>query len=494
MRPRLRLVHALSLMLLAAVLLAVLAMGGVMAWNLRHGFADYLGARDVERLEQFAALVGERAEQAGGADALRSGRLDMIELQREHAWREGMPVPGLPGGPPRPLDGGDGQAGERPGPPPGGPESFGQRVVIVGLDGQVLLGRPLRPGHETLVERPVRVGGVDVAFVRMRPARAVPDAVQARFLQSQYLGIASVAAALVLLALGGAWWVAGRWVRPLLAVQAASARIARGELDVRLPDDGRSDEIGDVVRNLNHMAEGLQRLEGARRRWIADISHELRTPLTVLRGEIEALADGVRPLGAEAVLSLREEVLRLGALVDDLHLLALSDLRSLPCHFAPVDVLALVRQAVQRHERRARSAGLTLVLELSDPDADADWAAHWDARSIDQLLGNLIDNSLRYTDAPGQVRLTLARLPGGRIALQIDDSAPGVPADDLPRVFEPLYRADAARSRHRGGSGLGLAICAALVQAHGGQVQAAASALGGLCVRIELPREPGEIA
>jgi two-component system sensor histidine kinase BaeS len=115
----------------------------------------------------------------------------------------------------------------------------------------------------------------------------------------------------------------------------------------------------------------------------------------------------------------------------------------------------------------------------------------WDGRRIEQLLGNLLDNSLRYTDAPGCVRLTL-QIDAGEVLIDLDDSAPGVPAVDAARLFEPLYRADAARSRHTGGSGLGLAICHAIVQAHGGAITATASELGGLQVRIRLPRLAGE--
>jgi two-component system, OmpR family, sensor histidine kinase BaeS len=484
---RLRFVHTLSLLLMGSVLLAVLAMAAVTAWHLRNGFAEYLAARDIERLEQFAELVAEAAERAGGADALRERRLDMRELLDQLARRQGVEP--------------------RRGPPPSGGEGFGARVALVSPEGLPLMGRPLPRSDAGFVERPVRVRGELVALARMQRGAAVPDAVELRFLRSQYLGILAVAAALVLLALASAWWLARRWVRPLLAVQDATARIARGELAVRLvgPQQGeaRGDEIGDLVRNINHMATGLQRLEGARRRWVADISHELRTPLAVLRGEIEALVDGVRPLRHEAMLSLREEVLRLGALVDDLHLLAMSDLNALPCHFAELDAASLVQRLVQRFEARASAVGLTLQAELGaagsrpasmSASASASMWVHWDSARIEQLLSNLIENSLRYTDSageePGRIVLTLRR-DGPQLVIDINDSAPGVPTADLPRLFEPLYRADVARSRHRGGSGLGLAICQAIVRSHGGTISAGASALGGLHVQIVLPASPG---
>lgn len=487
---RLRLVHTLSLLLLAAVSVAVLAMGSMMAWNLRNGFTDFLAARDVERLEQFVTLVERSAEQAGGRDALSQRRLDMPALLQEFARRDGGPPdrarPPRPRGPDGP-DGPDRPAG-REGPPdraqapPGGPDGFGRRVAVYGLDGRPVLGRPLPPGTGPYIERPVRLQGELVAWARMLREPPVPDAVETRFLRSQYLGIAAVAAALLLLALASAWWLARRWVRPLVAIQHATSRIARGELDVRLHIE-RSDEIGDVVRNINRMAEGLKGLEGARRRWVADISHELRTPLAVLRGEIEALVDGVRPLQRAAILSLQEEVLRLGSLVDDLHLLAMSDLQALPCHFADADAVQIVQGVVQRFATRAAALGLTLSCDTSGLAA---LPVRWDGARIEQLLGNLLENSLRYTDAPGRVVLALRRA-AGHVTLDIDDSAPGVPAADLARLFEPLYRADAARSRQRGGSGLGLAICDAIARAHGGRILAQASSLGGLRLRIELP-------
>jgi two-component system sensor histidine kinase BaeS len=284
------------------------------------------------------------------------------------------------------------------------------------------------------------------------------------------------------LGLVGARWIAGRWVRPLLGIQDATSRIARGELSIRLPTS-RPDEIGDLIRDINAMAEGLQRLESARRRWIAEISHELRTPLTVLRGEIDALAEGIRPLNPEAVASLGEEVLRLAALVDDLHLLAMADLNALPCYFTECDAVQLAQRVHQRFERRASALGISL--EIKTP-AEGTLPVYWDLQRMEQVLTNLLDNSLCYTDTPGRIRLCVQRHQE-RVWLLVEDSEPGVPASDLGRLFDPLYRSDTARGRHRNGSGLGLAICAALVRAHVGRITAAASELGGLSILVDLP-------
>ena len=379
------------------------------------------------------------------------------------------------------------------GPPPRPVDSidaFKDRVAVYGLDGQAKLGRSLPLEAGTYIERPVRLRADVVAMVRMAKLKPVPNEVEVRFLNAQYQSIAVVACVLLLIALIGAFWISGHWVRPLIEVQAATERIAQGDFDTRL-NTRRSDEIGDAMRNINQMAASLKKLEGARRQWIADMSHELRTPLTVLRGEIDGLIDGVIVQTPQAMLSLREEVLRLNALVDDLHLLAMADLRALPCYFEEVDAVQLLEGIVQRFSLRAAQQGLTLTLEAFH---EGPMVVRWDARRIEQLVGNLLDNSLRYTDAPGQVLVRLRSDGQEKVVIEVEDTAPGVSANDLPRLFEPLYRGDASRDRSTGGSGLGLAICSQMAQAHHGVIRAEASARGGVLFHLELPRLGDEAA
>ncbi len=345
-----------------------------------------------------------------------------------------------------------------------------------------LRGKSLPADAGAYVEKPVDVQGNTVATVRMLRLKPVPSDVETRFLTSQYQSILVVAGVLLLAALLMAHWVARHWVRPLLEMQDATEKIAQGAFDTRLSTH-RSDEIGDAMRNINRMAEGLHMLETSRRRWIADMSHELRTPLTVLRGEIDALIDGIIAMSPQALQSLREEVLQLNALVDDLHLLAMADLRALPCYFEDMEAVAFVEGIVQRFSLRASQQGLTLQLERK-PQAPI--GVRWDAKRMEQLLGNVLDNSLRYTDAPGQVVLTI-QSHEAHVTLSVEDTAPGLSLNDLSRIFEPLYRADLSRGREVGGSGLGLAICQQIAKAHHGAIRAEASALGGVKFLITLP-------
>jgi two-component system sensor histidine kinase BaeS len=500
-----RLAHTLSLMLIAAVLVTVAAMGGAMIWNLHSGFADYIQARDDERLQRFAQVVSERITQAGSLQALTSQPESMRGLLDALAERDGIPRPphpnsmprGRPGGPPPfgpPPEQGPHAAGapDTPGPrgdavrtpPPGGQgdHPFDRRVVVTDPQGRQVLGRPQLASAPTR-SLPVQLGGQTVATVRMVVADNPPAGVEARFLRRQYTALAVVSAALLVLAVALAWVLARRWVRPLLAVQVATHRIALGHLDVRLQESPGKDEVADVVRNVNRMASALQQLQGARKRWLAEISHELRTPLTVLRGELDALADGIRPLTPAAVQSLQDEVRALGNLVDDLRELAVSDLGHLSCEHALVDLQAVLERVQQRFAQRATQAGLALAL---DPADAAGLQVSGDAGRLEQLLSNLLENSLRYTDAPGHIDIGLSRTDH-TVVLQVQDSAPGVSANHLPHLCEPLYRVDAARSRHNGGSGLGLAICEAIVRAHGGTMQASHASLGGLCIQVSLP-------
>jgi len=482
---RIRLVHTQALLLLSAVLLTVLCMGALNAWNLRNGFSDFLASRDAERLEKFASLVSARAEQAGGLNGLVAQGIDLRELLREFGKAQGgLPHP-KPHQPP-PMADGEPRGFFAPPPPRPPPidsiDAFKDRVALYTRNGQPLLGKSLPPDAGSTLERSVYVQGEVVATVRMLKLKPVPDDVEARFLTSQYQSIVVVACVLLVAALLSALWIARRWVRPLIEMQFATEQIAQGDFETRLNTD-RSDEIGDVMRNINQMAHALKKLEASRRQWIANISHELRTPLTVLRGEIDALIDNIIVMSPQALLSLREEVQQLSALVDDLHLLAMADLRALPCYFEDVEAAALIAGVVQRFARRAAEMKITLTLASDLPDPI--WV-RWDARRIEQLLGNLLDNSLRYTDAPGQTTVAIHAIEE-HVIITVEDSAPSVAQHDLSRIFEPLYRADVSRSKKAGGSGLGLEICDQIAKAHHGSLRATASSLGGLRFTLELP-------
>lgn len=475
---RLRIAHQLSLLIATAVVLAVLAVGGLSVWNLRSGFGDYLQARDDEQLARLVQLVEQRAAGDPSMDWLRDRREAMRELMDTFNGRGAREEPPPPPGPP------EFEGNRQPG-------NLGLRVLILDMQGRHLGGRALPPGgHRTV--REVKVNGIPVATITVL-GQATPDGIDTHFLQRQYRGLAGAALGTIALSLLLAWWVAARWARPLRELQRATRRIARGEQAVHLPVGNapgalRSGalEIDQLITDVNAMSAALAALEATRRTWIAEISHELRTPLAVLRGELEAIEDGARQASPAVLRSLRDEVSQLTRLVDDLHTLAVADLGRMPCEFTPGDVNEALLRMTHRFDARAAQMGLVLDIIPAGQPIKADW----DFGRIEQLLTNLLENSLRYTRAPGRI-VVRWQASAHTVTLTVEDSAPGVPAAQLSKVFEPLFRADASRTRTgQHGSGLGLSIVRAIARAHRGNAQVYASSLGGLALQIELPLQP----
>lgn len=489
---KIRLFTLTFLLIAGTGLVGELAMAGVMSLNLQRGFVDYLAANDRERLNAMISMASDEGERRGGLAAFRRGAFTLPQLI--HAVRPGPP-PGRRGPPPPPDD-------DRPPPPPPDearnpnfdpdrrgppPEPIERRLIIRDQTDRILEGPPLprrRDQIERIVRRDVVLDGEVIGSVAMLARGRPAGGVEARFLTSQYQGAGLLALLLLAVSLLPAWLVARWGERTAQQMVGATDAIATGAFDARAPEPAIS-EVAAVARNINQMAATLGRLETARRRWLAEVSHELRTPLAAIRGELDALVDGVRPLSQAAIASVQEEALSLGRLVEDLHFIATADLARPPCRFESCDAVALCHDAAVRFAAQAAAAGIDLTV---DTQGRAAFAVLWDAARIEQLLANALTNSLRYTDAPGRVALALT-VEGAQVQLLIDDSPPGVPTAALSQLFEPLYRLEEARDRAHGGSGLGLAVSDAIVRAHGGTIVAESSPLGGLRLRILLPIE-----
>ncbi|MBX3168053.1 MAG: HAMP domain-containing protein [Candidatus Eremiobacteraeota bacterium] len=271
--------------------------------------------------------------------------------------------------------------------------------------------------------------------------------------------------------------------RPLLRLLRGTQKLAGGDYQTRITVEA-GDELGQLARRFNHLAHTLERGNESRKQWIADVSHELRTPLAVLRAEVEALQDGVRPANAEAFELLHGQVMALTALTEDLFQLARADLGQLNYKMREVELWKLLQEASEPFQSRYAKAGL----ELSVVQETARLQAHvWgDPDRLRQLLSNLLENSLRYTEAPGRVELR-CQDTGTHWRIRLDDSPPAVAAEMRDRLFERFFRVEPSRSKKLGGAGLGLSICNAIAQAHEGQLRAAASPLGGLRVEFTLP-------
>jgi two-component system OmpR family sensor kinase/two-component system sensor histidine kinase BaeS len=269
--------------------------------------------------------------------------------------------------------------------------------------------------------------------------------------------------------------------RPVVRLTEATRAVAAGDLGVRV--SGRyPGELGELADSFNRMTEELARADQLRRNMTADVAHELRTPLSVIQGKIEGVLDDVYPATPAHLEPILEETKLLAHLVEDLRLLALAEAGQLSLNRQAVDVGDLLRDSQVNFGPQADDRGITLALDLLSelPLVEAD------RRRVAQIVGNLLTNALRHTPQGGCVTLS-ATVVEGAVEVSVSDTGAGIPADDLPYIFERFWRGEKSRSRAGGGSGLGLAIARQLVEAHGGSV-GVESVLGeGSVFRFTLP-------
>ena len=310
-------------------------------------------------------------------------------------------------------------------------------------------------------------------------------ALQASFREAlgQALVVAGLAA--LLTAIGASLYVTARVVRPIRRQVDASRRIAAGHYTERVPG-GPDDELGDLAMSFNAMATALEATERRRLELIGDVAHEMRTPVATLRGYLEGVLDGVVEPSERTWGKLLAEAARLGRLIDDLQELSRAEARQLALRIHAVRPEIITQAAVDRVSNDFTDKGLTLHVTvptgLGTVFADEDRAL--------QVLTNLLTNALRYTPAPGSVRLSLTR-DGDSVHFEVADSGVGIAAEHLPQVFERFYRVDKSRSRASGGSGIGLTIARALVEAMAGQIWALSDGPGqGSVFGFSLPLAP----
>lgn len=280
---------------------------------------------------------------------------------------------------------------------------------------------------------------------------------------------------------------------PIDQLSRAAHALARGDLSARVaaqPQPSRlgDDELTELSATFNVMAGSLQKAETLRRDMTADIAHELRTPLAVMRGNLEAMLDGVYPPDAEHLQPVLNQVHLLTRLVEDLRTLALAEAGQLPLTKRPTDLSRLIETTLTSFQANAEAQRVTLTAHPIETLATIDI----DPDRIQQTVGILIANALRHTPADGSITVALRR-DHSRAIIEVADTGAGIPPDDLPHIFERFYRADKSRSRESGGSGLGLAIAKGIVQAHGGSISATSEVGQGTVVRFTLPVKSNEL-
>ena len=391
-------------------------------------------------------------------------------------------------------------AGQLNGPPPQGnrpPDGQGrgnflgladaQGVVIVSVDPVYPAGSSLPP-ENLKAGTPVQADGVQVGTILMASQPLGFNPQEAQFLNrtTQALIYASLGALLVALVVG--ILLARTLTRPLKALTQAAQRITEGDLEQEVKVRS-NDEIGQLAEAFNRMSQEVARVNQQRRQMTADIAHDLRTPLTVISGYIESMRDDVLKPTPERLSLIYSEIERLQDLIGDLRMLSLADAGELSLNPQPIPPKTLLDRAAALFRHQAEGQNVTIAVKASHdlPEIQVD-----EARMM-QVLGNLISNALRYTSSGDEIILSAGPAgparseSGNRIEICVQDTGEGIPANELPFIFDRFQRVDKSRHTENGESGLGLAIVRALVEVHGGSTSAESSPGQGTTIHLFFP-------
>jgi len=487
---KLKLIHKLLIAMFACAALVLVMVTLVARAGIGRGFMDFLQQQERSQVELVIPGLAEWYGEHGSWDELSRnprefyGLVFNALLQDPEARFELGPqrINTQPRGANAQSRGrhGPGFSGPKGRPGPLGRNGLPQRIFLVDANYDPVIGE-VPPGFPRDKLLAIDVDGGTVGWLGFAMIRGIELPAEEAFITQLHknlligLGMGLVVAALL------AWLLARHLSQPINRVAAGIRALAAGDFNQRLQTRG-SDEIARLGEDVNRLSSALSEHESARKRWISDMAHELRTPLAIISGELEAMSDGVRPLSREQLDSVRDEVNQLSALVNDLHSLTLTDSGALAYKMQRVDLNELVQLTVEAF--RGQAAVKELELTYSNPQQGI--YLQGDEQRLRQLLRNLLDNSVRYTDAGGKINVMLEK-DRQQARLTISDSTPGASPDECARLFDRLYRLEGSRNRNSGGSGLGLAICRNIVEAHGGQINAQQGPDGGLLITATLP-------
>jgi signal transduction histidine kinase len=363
------------------------------------------------------------------------------------------------------------------------PHGFDPGELMAGLGNGMMGGGQGRGNGAGMMAQaaraPVTVAGAQVGTALVRFTGSGTAAADQRLRSALERTVALGAGLAALLALAVAWFIASRLSRPLVRLTQAVAAIEAGDRSARTRQAAAPGEIGELAVAFDRMADALDREDALRRQLLADVAHELRTPITILQASCEQLADGALQPTPERMLSLRDESLRLGRLVRDLETLAAAEAAGLALVREPVALAEVAGSVADLLGPAFAAAGARLVTRLTPVQVTGD------AGRLSQVITNLLANALKFGPPHGQVTLT-AGPADGLARLEVADEGPGIPAGELPHVFDRFWRGSAGR--RAGGSGIGLAVVSELVRAHGGQVHVTSTPGQGARFTVLLPR------
>jgi two-component system OmpR family sensor kinase len=332
--------------------------------------------------------------------------------------------------------------------------------------------------HLRVLNIPLEAGERPIGTLQVAASMTMVDTTR----QSLIKMIIIISVVAILFAAALSWFSIGQALSPLVDITESALRISGAEdLSQRIPQRGpENDEMGRLVTAFNDTLGRLEQLFTSQQRFLADVSHELRTPLTVIKGNVDLLRR-IKQLDEESLDNIEDEADRLTRLVGDLLLETQAESGKLPLHFAPVEIDTLLLEVFKEMRILARER-----VHLRIPEIDQ-IVINGDRDRLKQVLINLIANAIKYTPQGGEVILNLDRV-GDNARLIVRDTGQGIPAEDLPHIFERFYRAEKSRTRSKvGGFGLGLSIAYWIINHHGGRIEVDSAEGKGTIFCIYLP-------
>ncbi|WP_081967800.1 ATP-binding protein [Colwellia psychrerythraea] len=360
----------------------------------------------------------------------------------------------------------------------------GKRLSLYDQKKTVIVGKRYLADNE--LSESIIVNGEIIGWLALKPSSLVENSPASEFLSQQYKSYYLIAVAAILLAFIMALIFSKHLIAPIKLLIGGTNKLIKGDYQNRI-NKTTHDELGMLSDNVNVLAATLEKNQNNRFQWMSDTSHELRTPLTVLRAQLIAIQDGIFVADEKRVQLFINEIDNLSHLVNDLYQLSSSDAGGLTYQKEALNPIALLLQVIENFSAKFENNTLTIdypSLERLIENKRCNLLA--DNERLRQLFTNLLENSCRYTQAPGRIIIS-AHCDNNFVDILIEDSAPGVASDEQQKLFERFYRVEPSRNRSHGGSGLGLSLCKQIVEAHQGSIRALDSALGGLSIKISFP-------
>lgn len=309
------------------------------------------------------------------------------------------------------------------------------------------------------------------------------------FTENDYLFIKTLITVLFVIALLSALFsiVAGglmarRLSRPIVKTAYIASQISEGNYNIRFENTPRIRELDDMVQSINQLAKALEEKENLRKRLTSDVAHELRTPLASVGTHLEAMIEGMWEATPERLQSCYDEVKRIGMLVADLQQLSNTENQNLQLHYTELDMLELSEKVF------ANFKADVLKKKINVSTSGESVTVNVDRERFSQVLINLISNAIKYTQEGGSIFIDVSD-SGEFCIVKISDTGIGIPAEDLPYIFERFYRTDKSRNRKTGGTGIGLTIAKSIVEAHGGKIEVQSDVGKGSSFTVVLPKE-----